>query len=56
MEPLAAIEGTDCYCAAAASNGLYVAGFGGDGYCIYRYDKEGNVREKQLHPRGEIDN
>ena len=51
-----AMEATDCYCAVAARNGLYVAGFGGGGYHIYRYDKEGNVWEKQPLPCGEIDN
>ena len=51
-----AIEATNCYCAAAASNDLYVAGFAGDGHYIYRYDKEGNVWEKQPHPYGAINN
>ena len=51
-----AIEAADCYCAAAASNDLYVAGFGEGGYYIYRDDKEGNVWEKQPLPCGEIDN
>ena len=51
-----AIEATNCYCAAAASNDLYVAGFVGDSHYIYRYDKEGNVWEKQPHPCGAINN
>ena len=51
-----AIEATNCYCAAAASNDLYVAGFARGGYYIYRYDTEGNVWETQPLPCGGINN
>ena len=51
------IEATNCYCATAAGNTLYVAGTApGGGYCIYRYDTEGNVWEKLLHSCQLIDN
>ena len=47
------IEAKSCYCAASAGNNLYVAGFeAGVGLCIYRYDTEGNVWEKQPHSCG----
>ena len=48
-----AIAASYCYCAAAAGNSMYVAGFDGD-YHIYRYDTEGNLWEKLPHPRGVI--
>ena len=48
-----AIAASYCYCAAAAGNSMYVAGFDGD-YHIYRYDTEGNLWEKLSHPRGVI--
>ena len=40
-------EATNCYCAAAAGNNLYVAGtVPVGGYYIYHYNTEGNVWEK----------
>ena len=48
------VEAT-CYCAASASDNLYVAGFKFSvGHCVYRYDTEGNVWETLLHSRGVI--
>ena len=49
-----AIKARDCYCSATYNNDLYVAGFAEDGHCIYRYDTEGSVWEKQPHPCGAI--
>lgn len=51
-----AIEATNCYCAVAASNDLYVSGFARCGYYISRYDTEGNVWETQPLPYGGINN
>ena len=51
-----AIKAVNCYCAATSNNDLYVAGFGEDGQCIYRYDTEGSVWEKQPHPCFAINN
>ena len=50
------IETTQCHYAASAGNNLYVAGFAGGGHCIYCYDSESNVWEKQPHSCGEINN
>ena len=51
------IEAKSCYCAASAGNNLYVAGFeAGVSHCIYRYDTEGNVWEKQPLSCGQISN
>ncbi|XP_020631906.1 kelch-like protein 17 [Orbicella faveolata] len=55
----ASIKAMLCYCAAAAGNNLYVAGFEvelGGGAHIYRYDAEGNVWEKLPYSSGKINN
>ena len=51
-------DATNCYCAVSAGNNLYVAGIAEvlPGYCIYRYDTEGNVSERQPHSCGQINN
>ena len=51
-------DATNFFCAASAGNNLYVAGIAEvlPGYCIYRYDTEGNVWEKQPHSCGQINN
>ena len=50
------IEAKSCQCAASAGNNMFVAGIGKNGDCIYRYDADGNVWEKQPHPYGKISN
>ena len=51
------IEAMQCDSAASAGNNLYVAGYErGGGYCIYRYDTEGNLWEKRPHSCGVIKN
>ncbi len=53
------IDATQCYHAESRSVGsnLFVAGFSpGHGHCIYRYDTESNVWERQPHSCGVINN
>ncbi|KAJ7384526.1 hypothetical protein OS493_021155 [Desmophyllum pertusum] len=52
------IEANQCYCAVSVGRNMFVAGLDSAAgiYCIYRYDTEGNVWEKQPHSCGLINN
>ena len=51
------IEALEFYCAEAVGSNLFVAGkCDWSNYCIYRYDTEGNVRERLKHSSGVINN